>query len=196
MCKLIEEWKDIKGYEGLYQVSDWGRVKSLDWELVQKSKYGGQRVVKHKGRILKQVLNNKGYYYLRLSKNGMVAKKYIHRLVAEAFIPNPNNYNEVDHISGDTKNNKKCNLRWCTHRQNLSFPLAKLHISIRLKGKSNPQKAKMVDKISKSDGEVVEEYPSLTQAAQLNKCSTNGIWKCCKGIWSEWNNYIWKYHSK
>lgn len=118
----IEEWKDIEGYEGFYQISNLGRVKSL--ERINIHSNGHRHIVKEK--ILKQSKNNKGYYMVNLKKCGENKFSTIHRLVANAFVPNPDNKPEVDHIipisEGGTNN--ASNLRWCTHKENMNNPLA------------------------------------------------------------------------
>lgn len=107
---INEVWKDISGYEGLYQISNLGRVKSL--ERIDNNNH----LVKEK--ILKPNDDGagKGYLYVNLGRKGRAKK--IHRLVAEAFMPNPENKKEVNHIDGDTKNNKIENLEWVTHQEN------------------------------------------------------------------------------
>lgn len=104
-----EVWKDIRGYEGLYQVSNLGRVKSLSKNV--------------KGRNYKEIIKapsygGKGYYRLSLCKNGKNKYFYIHRLVAQAFISNPNNYPCVNHIDCNIYNNNFDNLEWCTYKYN------------------------------------------------------------------------------
>lgn len=117
---MEEVWKDVVGYEGLYQVSNLGRVRSLD-RIVN-----GNRL---KGKILSQVKDTKGYLFLRLSKNGNSKRFLVHRLIAEAFIPRIEGKNYIDHINGIRDDNRIENLRWCTHQENDSFPLSRLHRS-------------------------------------------------------------------
>ena len=100
---MKEEWKPIKGYEGLYEVSNMGRVKSL--------RYG-------KARILRTPDNLRGYKSVILSKQATRKIKRVHRLVAEAFIPNPMNLPVVNHLDGDKYNNCATNLEWCTYQEN------------------------------------------------------------------------------
>ena len=109
-----EIWKDIKGYEGLYQVSNLGRVKSMDREVI----YSNGRVVNYKGRILKQVNNRAGRKQVFLYKDGKATNQRVHILVAESFIgERPKDY-DVCHIDGDYTNNKLSNIRYDTKSQN------------------------------------------------------------------------------
>ena len=112
-----EIFKDIKGYEGLYQVSNYGRVKSL--YRIQIMPTGGKRIIEE--RILKTIKNKKGYIGVHLSKNNKDKTVYIHRLVAQAFIPNPNNYPQVNHKDEDKTNNHVDNLEWCTAKYNSNY---------------------------------------------------------------------------
>lgn len=108
---MTEIWRDIVGYEGLYQVSNLGRVKSLD-KYDNKGRF-------HAERIKSQVNNGKGYLIVNLKHNGKQRMRTVHRLVAEAFIANPNNYEDVNHIDGNKENNQVDNLEFCTHRSNM-----------------------------------------------------------------------------
>ncbi len=112
---LIEEWKDIEGYEGLYQVSNLGRVRSLKRTIVDS---WCTRVFK--GRILKQTEHNgkQPYFYVTLSKNHKNRKILVHRLVAECFIDNDHNKEQVNHIDGNPQNNNVENLEWVTNAEN------------------------------------------------------------------------------
>lgn len=110
-----EVWRDIAGYEGLYQASNLGRIRSLD-RTIRRNGID----VHWKGRILQPKVP---YPYLgvMLSKNGKARSFRVHRLVAMAFVPNPDNLPVVDHIDSDKTNNAASNLRWCTNQQNLAF---------------------------------------------------------------------------
>jgi len=105
----MEEWRDIKGYEGLYQISNMGRVKTLANDKSRKEK------------IRKLRKDKDGYLQLNFTQNKVKKTPKVHRLVAEAFIPNPDNLSEVDHINRIKTDNRAVNLRWCTHQQNINW---------------------------------------------------------------------------
>ena len=102
----MEKWKDIKGYEGLYQISNIGRVKRNE-------------------KIIHQSHNNYGYLHISLCKEGKVKTVVVHKLVAEAFIDNPNNYRQINHIDGNKQNNSVENLEWCNQKYNNIHALKK-----------------------------------------------------------------------
>lgn len=114
---MKEIWKDIIGYEGIYQISSFGRVKSLDREEYVPG-FSRRRI--RKGRILAQVKNHGGYMLVHLSRDGATRKISVHRLVAKMFIPNPDEKTTVNHIDGDKTNNMSNNLEWATMSENVS----------------------------------------------------------------------------
>lgn len=119
---MIEEWRPIVGYEGLYEVSNTGKVKALE-RLVMNN--GG---LQHKHeRILKPNFNKNNRGTVVLCKNGYTYATTVHRLVAQAFIPNPENKPCIDHIDTNIRNNHVNNLRWCTQKENCNNPLTRQH---------------------------------------------------------------------
>ena len=119
-CEIMQEnWKDIIGFEGLYQVSDMGRVKSLERFIFKKMYGGGLHCYKRKERIKKFDIV-RDYCTVELSKASTKERFKVHRLVATAFIPNPENKPVVNHIDNSPLNNCVTNLEWCTHKENIA----------------------------------------------------------------------------
>lgn len=117
-----EEWRPIKGYEGLYEVSSFGRVKSLDRYV--KGRYGNYRL--QKGKLLNPGLSSNGYLQVDLCLNGKVKKYSVHRLVAQTFIPNSDGLPQINHKDEDKINNRVDNLEWCDSKYNLSYGTARI----------------------------------------------------------------------
>lgn len=109
----MEEWKSIPGYEGLYEVSSYGRVRSLD-------RYDRRNCFR-KGRILKQNNDGRGYMSIELCLNSKIKRYLVHRLVAQAFIPNPDNLPEVNHKDENPENNSVTNIEWCNRSYNINY---------------------------------------------------------------------------
>lgn len=117
MVKMAEIWKEITGYEGLYQVSNLGNVRRI--KHIETNRNGVQRILGDKN--IARSIDEKGYFLVSLSKDGKQKTRRIHRLVAEMFIPNPNNYPQVNHKDEDKRNNKVDNLEWCTNKYNSNY---------------------------------------------------------------------------
>lgn len=126
MEKLFEVWRPVKGYEGLYEVSNLGNVRSEDRYVMH-----GNRCCLLKGKPKKAYPNSNGYLRTTLYKNGQGKYYFIHRLAANAFIPNPNNLPCIDHIDRNYLNNSVDNLRWCTQKENMNNPLTREHLTCR-----------------------------------------------------------------
>lgn len=183
--RRIITWKfgRITGYEGIYKISSLGRVKRV-------GKYRNQVKEWESNRILKPATKSKGYMYVQLSKNGKTSPKHIHRLVAEAFIPNPENKPTVNHKNGNKADNSLENLEWATYTENIH--------SIRILGNGN-----RIDAIKKPvlqydlQGNFVAEYPSYREAQR--QTGINSIDVVCRGERQKGRKqktaggYIWKY---
>lgn len=174
---MTEIWKDIKGFEGLYQISNFGRVKSLK-RIVQR----GSNYKPVCERILKEG-DNDGYAFVVLSKNGKCKTKGIHRLVAEAFIPNPYDLPLINHKDENSKNNHVDNLEWCNYSYNNSYN------NVRIKAATN--KRKIVLQYTK-DGIFIREWSHAREAAEVLHISKRAIYECCKGRSKTSGGFIWK----
>ena len=180
----MERWKDIKGYEGIYQVSDLGRVKRI-------GRYKNQSGAEwESGKILSPANNQKGYYFVNLSQNNKTAQKYIHRLVAEAFVPNPKNKPTVNHINCDRSDNRAENLEWATYRENNNYAIKMMRSAG--KNKRNNKLSKPIQQID-LQGNVIKEYPSYREAERQTGIS--GIDKVCAGVKyrKTAGGYFWRY---
>lgn len=113
---LIEIWKPIVGYEELYEVSNLGNVRSFN-RIINRPVGAYLK----KGRVLRAGKSRNGYLTVRLVGNEGTSTLNVHRLVAQAFLDNPNGYNEVNHLDEDKTNNKADNLEWCTHKYNVNY---------------------------------------------------------------------------
>lgn len=131
-----EEWKDVEGYEGIYKISNLGNLKSLDRYITRKD---GVTLFK-KGKLMTKKINLDGYCIYHLSKDGKESHVSAHRLVAEAFIPNPDKLPEVNHIDFNRENNTYINLEWVTHHDNVkhSIDAGRHFCNSNLFGENNP----------------------------------------------------------
>ena len=117
----------------------------------------------------------------------------VHRLVAQTFIPNPDNKPFIDHINGIRSDNRVENLRWTTPKENINYPLAKSHLHQSMI--NNSKLSKSVYQIDKTTGEVINEYPSIQEAERQTGISSQNISKCCRGIvgFKSAYGYFWRY---
>ena len=188
----MEIWKDIPGYEGVYQVSNKGRVKALT--RIVKYKDGRER--HYKEQQLATYINCNGYLVITLNKNSKRKKVLLHRLIATAFIEKPEGKDEIDHINTIRTDNRIENLRWCTRSENINNPITKKKISNTLTGRK-PSFIKEKKKIICLNTKEVFENVEL--AAQKYNLSLSPIRSCCTGVLKsagedeEGNRLMWKY---
>ena len=172
-----EIWRDITGYEGYYQVSSEGRVKSLE----RKNSYG--RTVKE--RILKGTQDKDGY--LKIGLCGSTGKQkwfQVHRLVGEAFIQNPDENPQINHINEIKTDNRACNLEWCTSKQNINH------------GSRNERVAKALGKPIAQynlDGQLIKVWQSACEAKRQTGFDKGYVSAVARGKYKQAYGYIWKY---
>ena len=165
----MEIWKDIEGYGGLYQVSNLGRVKSLNYNRTKKEK------------ILKPRSNKDGYLNVNLYKEGRMKTCLVHRLVAKAFIPNPDNKSQVNHRDEDKTNNCVDNLEWMTRRENINYGTRN--------ERSGKSQSMPIYGINVKTNERIE-FPS-TMEAERNGFNHSTIVDCLKGRCKTHKGYKW-----
>lgn len=178
---MPEEWRDVKGFEGKYQVSNLGRVRNIKF-------LGHKRSFKQE-RILTPKIDRNGYLIVHFS-NGKKEdyNPSVHRLVAMAFIPNPNNFPVVNHKDENKENNRVDNLEWCTPQYNTAYGTGQL--------RAHEAKKKAILQIDKVTGEVVNEYPGAVDAAKSMTGSSQksrAITACARGVNPTAYGYCWKY---
>lgn len=205
----MEEWRDIEGYEGYYQISNMGNVRSLNYGRTGKT------------QVLQPHKNIYGYFQVTLFKNGKKNYYKVHRLVAQAFLENPNNLPQVNHINENKADNRICNLEFCTAKYNVNYGTRNLRAGEAHKGilHSEEAKKKMSEahkgipigpmpektkrKISETnsipvaqytrDGKLITIYYGAQQAKRETGISQGNISECCKGNRKTAGGYIWKY---
>ena len=181
---MEEVWRDIKGYEGLYKVSNLGRVKSF------RNFSGFNKKFYKREKIMTPVDNGRGYLHVMLSKNKNTKHVYIHRLVAQSFLPNPNNLQEINHKDENKKNNRVDNLEWISRKDNVNYGTA---TSRQVKARSKP-----VTQIK--NGKIINTFTSMREAARMTGFLFSSIQGCCTGKYKQAYGYEWRFtneiHSK
>lgn len=180
---MQEIWKDIDGYEGLYKVSSMGRVYS-----VPRISPTGCKV---NGRFLCHGDNGHGYKIVNLWKDGKSKIKYVHRLVALAFIPNPDNLPEINHKDENKENNCVSNLEWCSNRYNVTYGTARKRgmATYRQNGHNTP-----IDKYDTS-GNLIKTYEvsyDLRKDGVKRRCVLN----CCYGRTRSYKGFVYRFHGE
>ena len=186
--KDYEIWKEIKNYEGFYEVSSLGRVRSLTRYIKQKN----NSKKKIAGKILKPIANKNGYLMVTLSKDCKGKRYFVHRLVADAFILNKNNKKEVNHIDENPKNNKVNNLEWVTHLENSNYGTRGKRISKNLKEWCKKNRVKKVKQVS-LNGIFIKEWESAKDVQKELGINSKGISLCATKRRKTAGGYKWIY---
>lgn len=185
-----EEWRPVVGWEESYMISSIGRVVSLG----RLKTFSNRKGCFTKPHIKIQTLGfgNDSYYVVQLRYNNKFKSYKTHRLVAMSFIPNPNNYPEVDHINRDTKDNRVCNLRWCSHKMNMNNENSVANFSSIRKGIRFPSRWKSV--VSLKDGAFIKKYNSMSDT-RSDGFSPHVVSKVCKGVYKQHFGYTFMFLS-
>ena len=172
----LEIWKDIKGYEGIYKISSFGKIKSLPRNGTIK-----------KEKIIKQVKDKDGYLKVILNKYSSYKTVSVHRLVALNFIPNLLNLPQINHKDENKQNNQIDNLEWCSNKYNSNF------------GTRNERMRKSLGKEVFQytlKGKFIKRYNSIREASKINAMNPSSISCCCAGIYKTSHGFIWSRFNK
>lgn len=173
----MEVWKPVVGFEEYYEVSNLGRIRSLDREVYSEK---GSFMRFYRGRILKLTDNGNGYLVVNLGRGN---RRHVHRVVAEAFLPNIFNLPFINHKDENPKNNEVSNLEWCTAKYNSNYGTA---TERRVKKVSKPVRATNI-----KSGEVIE-FESMKAAHRVGFDETT-IAQCCRGVFIQHKGYAWEF---
>ena len=182
---MEEIWKPIKDYENLYEISNLGRIRSKDRVVYQKNRWNDNlsRFL-YKGKLLNTKIEENKYVQVHLCKNNKQKRYLVHRLVAETFIPNPENKEQVNHINCNKNDNRVENLEWTTPKENTQHAI-----------KNNRKKITTI-KINQYDlnGNFIKQWDSMVEVAKKYNTTKQNIWLCCNNKKRKIAcGYIWRY---
>lgn len=188
---MEEIWKDIEGYEGLYQISNLGRIRSLDRVVVTKR----NTRTNLKGMLLKSTKDRDGYLQVVLSKQSKLTTVKVHRVVAKHFIDNPENKTQINHLNGVKNDNRVENINWCTNSENNKHAYDTNLKKPRGKWISLDWNAKKVEQYDLKNNFICS-YDSIAKASNALGISKTSISRCCSGHSKTTIKYVFKYATK
>ena len=181
----FEAWQDIPGYEGRYQASTYGRIKSVERTVVFKD---GRK--KSFPSVLLKYGKRRNYLRVDLCKNGKIISISVHRIVARTFIPNFQNLPYINHKDENPRNNRVENLEWCTPKYNSNYGTLKYRVSE--KQKNDKKKSKPVFQYNLS-GTILKRFPSIMEAERQTGFFHTHINACCLGKQKSAYGFLWSY---
>ena len=177
---MEEVWKDIPGYEGLYQVSNRGNVRSLNWNGTKTTKNINQKPHKN------------GYRQVLLSKDGVRKMFTVHRLVALVFIPNPNELPQINHIDEDKTNNDVSNLEWCSAQYNVRYSIQRRSPRTEKSTRKSKYHNKAIAQLS-FDDEIIRVWQGTSELRSSGQLSVPDILRCCRGERKTTSGFKWQF---
>lgn len=182
--EIKEEWKPIKEYEGVYEISNFGRVRSVDRIGYQRHYSGGLSKYHFKGKEIKPNTRHNGYICVSLHKNGVQKTFNIHRLVALHFLEKPEGKEYVNHKDSDPTNNNVNNLEWCTQSENIQYAYDQ--------GRKIPPHTRKIGQYG-LHGNFIKEWNSEAEISRSLNIPQGNIYKACRGLRITAGGYKWKY---
>ena len=184
------EWKPVKGYEGLYEVSNTGLVRSVDRYIDTYIRNVKKRLIK--GKLLQQSLKRMGYYTVDLCKNGNVKTTNVHRIVADAFCPNPNGVRFVNHKDSNRTNNNASNLEWVTSSENRIHGIKHGYVRFPSKQLFCIEKGIVFERPKLAAEWIMANYPDRIKSTA--RIAARNIHAACDGLKHTAYGFTWKYH--
>lgn len=182
VIRKTEVWKDVLGYEGYYQVSNLGNVRSLNYNSTGRVQLLSPNVVRN------------GYMQVLLCVNSIRNKQYVHRLVATAFIPNPNNLPQVNHLNECKTDNRADNLQWVTPKDNCMYGTRNKRVLQTHKIRNTARAERRVVQYALS-GKMIASYKSINEAARQTSIRSGSICNCCNNKYGHKSagGYVWRF---
>ena len=187
---MEEVWKDVVGYENLYRVNNFGEIMTLEKDIWTHNK---TRVQHRPAKKLKAYKNMWGYMKVKLYKDGIKKEQFVHRIVAMAFIDNPENKPCINHIDNDRTNNNVSNLEWCTYQENSDWAKIQGRKVMTEECRQKILATRIRKPVIGTDPEGNEYYFDKVRAVEDMGFDTRGVIDCCKGKRAHFKGFVWRY---